>query len=169
MLYGVGFYLHSERKVLMMKKAERKGDPNSRFYSLPGGKLKPWEKGSNPDGRLEATIREAEEETGIKLVNPKFRGTILFDNTEKIFEDWPNPDNFLVFYFEATEFSGELKGEHKGEEPIWVFEKEIPTLPQNDGDRKIYEWLKQPKGFSGVIYHKGKILDEENTFVNFLD
>lgn len=167
MVYGVGFYLRVNGKILMMKKGKRENDPNSGFYSLPGGKLDPPEKGTNPFGRLEAVIRETEEETGLKIINPKFRGTILFDNTEKIFPDWKKPTHFLVYYFETIEFTRELKRESDGEEPVWILEEEISTLPQNDGDRKIYEWLNQPKHFIGVIYHKGKILDEEKTFVDY--
>lgn len=171
-MYGVMSYLNVDGDLLMVKKSQKKGDPNSGLYTLPGGKLEPEEKGlRSVEGRLEATIRETKQETGITLVTPKQIGIILFDNEGRIFNNWPNAPNYLVYIFSATNYRGQLidKGDER-ETPLWVPEYEIPELPKNPGDTKMYEWIKNSRnlfGFFGVIRHKGREIDEENTWVDF--
>jgi 8-oxo-dGTP diphosphatase len=165
--YGTISYIISLEGILMIKKNKRKDDPNSGYFALPGGKLEDYEKGlSKPNGRLESAIRETEDETGIKPINPILRGTILFDNKDRTFDNWPNPDNFYVYLFSTTEYSGELRKSDEGI-PVWVPEKKIPSLPKNPGDKLMYEWLKDGRRFSGVIKHKGNEIDEEGSWVDW--
>jgi len=135
---------------------------------LPGGNLKDPEKGLNFKGRLESVIRETKEETGIKLINPVLRGVILFDNSERVFKNWKNFQDFLVYVFVAEKYSGRLKKTSKEGIPMWIDENLINYTEKNEGDSKIYEWLKDSRNFTGVIYHKGKNLDKEKTFVDYL-
>lgn len=168
MLYGTMSYVRVKGQILMKKKGIRKNDPNSGYYTLPGGKLEPFEIGlSKTDGRLLSIIRETKEETGLKLVNPKLRGTVLFDNSERKFDNWKNPDNFLVYIFGANSYYGELKGEDEEGIPLWVDEKNILSLPKNPGDMKMYEWLKDSRYFAGVIKCKGKELLENESSVDY--
>jgi 8-oxo-dGTP diphosphatase len=166
MKYGTMSYLFVEGRVLMIEKFKRENDPNSGLFTLPGGKLEDSEK-KNPEGRLESAIRETEDETGLILIKPRLRGVILFDNSKRIFKNWPNPEDFLVHIFSAKEYTGELKDKCDEGIPRWIIEFLIPTLPTNEGDAKMYEWLEDPRYFIGVINHKGKKLDEENTFVDY--
>lgn len=167
MKYGTMTHLLFGNSVLMIKKFERKNDPNSGYYTLPGGKLEDYEKGTNAIGRLEAAVRELKEETGLMLTNPSQRGVILFDNDGRTFDNWKNPQDFLVYIFGSFSYTGELKKETGEGIPLWVAEKDIPNLPKNPGDAKMYEWLNNPRYFVGVIKHKGKELDEQNTFVDY--
>ena len=162
-------YLVSEDKnVLMIEKSERKNDPNSGYFTLPGGKLKDNEKGLNyPHGRLEACIRETKEETGIEPLDLVLKGIILFDNKERTFPNWPNPDNFLVYIFATTKFKGKPKETNEGR-PKTVPLNKVDKVPSNPGDRKMYEWLKDGRKFMGVIKHKGNEIDKAGTFVNYL-
>lgn len=169
MMYGVLTYLSVDGRVLMVNKAERKGDPNSGFYTLPGGKLKRNERGRKKRGRLEAAVRETEEETGLLIANPVFVGTVLFDNRGRIFDNWPNHEDYFVYLFRAGSYSGELKTGDEKEIPMWIPEKEIALLHKNLGDEKIYEWVKDGRFFSGVIRHRGKVLNKSGTFVDYLD
>lgn len=173
MKYGTLSYLSCDRGILILEKSERKDDPNSRYCTLPGGKLEQNEKGlKSLQGRLESAIRETEDETGIKLIKPIFRGTILFDNKDRDFPDWKNPDNFYVYFYLATDGKGELKKSDEGK-PFWAKSwEEIETLPKNPGDKLIYEWIRsreflQGKCFSGVIKHKGDEVDEEGSWVEW--
>lgn len=161
-------YLVSKNKnVSMIKKFERKNDPNSGYCTLPGGKLNNNEKGlQNPLGRLKSAIREIKEEIGLKILNPTLQGIILFDNKDRTFPNWPNPDNFLVYIFYATKYRGKTKQSDEGI-PITVPLKKINDLPSNPGDKKMYEWLNSGKKFFGVIKHKGNKIDEEGTWVDF--
>ena len=112
-------YLNCDKGILMLRKIERKEDPNSGYCTLPGGKLENCEKGlKNIEGRVKSSKRETEDETGISLINPVLRGVILFDNKDRIFDNWPNPDNFLVQIYSATEYDGELRVSDEGI-PFW--------------------------------------------------
>ena len=66
--------LHDEPvgpRVLLMKRAERHGDPWSGHISLPGGRHEPF------DGDLHATaVRETREELGIELAGARFLGQL---------------------------------------------------------------------------------------------
>ena len=169
MKYGTISYLFSNGKLLMIKKLVRENDPNSGFYVSPGGKLESFEKGVNIKGRLESVIREIKEETGLELINPKLKGIILFDNFERVFENWKNSEDFLVYVFSCERYKGRLKKKSDEGIPMWVDEHKIKDLPQNEGDKKMYEWIKKGKPFVGVIKHKDKSLDEQGTFVDALN
>jgi len=168
MKYGTMSYLSVEGNVLMIEKFKRKDDPNSGFFTLPGGKLEDSEK-LNSSGRLESAVRETEDETGLILIKPRLRGVILFDNSKRVFKNWKNPEDFLVHLFAAVDYRGQLKKKSDEGIPCWINKSLIPTLPKNEGDSKIYEWLEDPRHFMGVINHKGRALDEENTFVDYFN
>ncbi len=161
-------YLVSKQKnVLVIKKDTRKDDPNSGYFTLPGGKLENNEKGlKNPGGRLKCAIREIKEETGIEIIKPILRGIILFDNQGRTFPNWPNPDNFLVYIYSAKKYKGKAEKTDEGI-PYSVPLNKVHELPSNPGDKKMYEWLKTKRNFFGVIKHKGNEIDEEVTMVDF--
>jgi len=174
MLYGTLIYLEFDGKLLMVQKKIREGDPNSGYCAAPGGKPDTKEEKSaffekNLEGITKCAVREFEEETGLKISDLEFRGTILFDNSERKFDNWKNPKDFFVYVFTTNDYEGELITETHEGYPKWFPKDEILGLPQNPGDKKIYEWLNDGRVFEGVIKHKGKILDEEGTFVNYLD
>ena len=160
-------YLVSNNKVLMIKKNVRENDPNSGYFTLPGGKLENSEKGLiNSRGRLESVVREAKEEAGIDLINPVLKGVILFDNEGRIFDNWKNPDNFIVYIFSAKKYKGKICKSDEGI-PYRIPLNKVDTVPSNPGDKKMYEWLKDGRNFFGVIKHKGNEIDEEGTMVDF--
>jgi 8-oxo-dGTP pyrophosphatase MutT (NUDIX family) len=166
--YGVLTYLSVDGKALMMRKGIRENDPNSGHYTPSGGNLESYEKGlSNPNGRLEAAVREPLEESGLTCLHPTYRGMILFDNDGRIFKNWKKPDDFLVYVYSSSQYVGELSEGKNGESPVWVDVKDIPSLPKNVGDELIYEWLRDGRFFMGIIKHKGKELDKEGTWVDF--
>ena len=140
-MHGLMVYVLNKGNVLMLNKGVRPDDPNSGYYTLPGGKLEPFEKGIDiPNGRLERAIREVPEETGIAIVNTKLRGNILFDNSEREFPDWPNPKDYNVNVYSANAFTFQLKDGGEGV-PLWVPKSDIKDLPKHLGDELIYGWL----------------------------
>jgi 8-oxo-dGTP pyrophosphatase MutT (NUDIX family) len=167
MKYGNMAYIVSKGKVLMIKKVVRENDPNSGYFTLPGGKIKFEEKGlNNIFGRRESAIRETLEETGIRMLNPVLQGIILFDNSQRTFSDWKNPDNFLVYIYSSKKFSGKIKASDEGV-PYSVPLEKLEEVPSNSGDKLMYGWLKDGRKFFGVIYHKGNEVDEVNSWVDF--
>jgi 8-oxo-dGTP diphosphatase len=173
MKYGTMIYVTSDKGILMINKNKRVNDPNSGYYTLPGGKLEPDEKGlTNLEGRPISTIRETKDEAGITVFNPILRGAILFDNKDRTFDNWPNPDNFLVYILSATEYEGELKESNEGV-PCWILPESIPSLPMNPGDKLMYGWLmddnfKQGRNFIGIIKHNRNEIDEAGSWVDWL-
>lgn len=151
----------------MIKKGSRENDPNSGYFTLPGGKLESDEKGlNNPTGRIKSAAREVIEEAGIEIINPILKGVILFDNSERKFDNWKNPDNFTVYIYSAKKYKGKAKKSDEGI-PYAVPLNKTPEVPSNPGDKKMYEWLNTGKRFFGVIKHKGKELDESGTWVDY--
>lgn len=167
MKYGTMIYLISKGKVLMIKKGIRENDPNSGYFTLPGGKLEDDEKGlNNQRGRLDCARRETFDETGIEPVKPVLRGVILFDNQGRTFNNWKNPDDFLVYIYSARRYKGKAKKSDEGI-PFGISLNKVNEVPSNPGDKKMYEWLKDGRNFIGVIKHKGNEIDESGTMVDF--
>lgn len=102
-------------------------------------------------------------------MEPKLIGTILFDNSERTFDNWDNPDDFLAWVFYVNNFNGKLINGSPEGIPKWLSERELDALKKSAGDSKLYEWIKSSKYFTGVIKHQGYQLDEEKTFVNYFD
>jgi ADP-ribose pyrophosphatase YjhB (NUDIX family) len=170
MKYGTMTYIVSENNnVLMIKKEIRQNDPNSGYFTLPGGKLEDFEKGlKNLEGRAKSAIRETKDETGIIPIKPVLRGVIFFDNKDRKFPNWPNPDNFYVYIFYTNKYRGEPKQSDEGI-PITVPLCKVKEIPSNPGDKKMYEWLDDGRNFIGVIKHKGDKIDPEGTWVDFFN
>ena|SRR3990172_4684505 len=168
MKYAVLAYVPIQEKLLMMKKGTRENDPNSTYNTAPGGKIELYEMGFNPVGRLEAVVREIKQETGLILLNPIWRGVVLFDNENRIFPGNKRMDNYTVYAFYADMFKGKMK---KGTEegiPCLVDTKDISNLPQNPGDPLMYEWIKDGRFFVGVIKYDAESVNEAETWVDFV-
>ena len=77
---------------------------------FPGGHVEPGE------SFVQSVIREVWEETGIRVEDPKLCGIKQFP-TE-------NDERYVVVFFKATKFSGELKSSDEGE-ALWVPRSEL--------------------------------------------
>ena len=81
---------------------------------FPGGHVEPKE------SFVESVIREVYEETGLKIKDPVLCGT-------KQFQDEADA-RYVVFFFKATRFSGELRSSREGE-VFWIDRKDLPRYP----------------------------------------
>lgn len=153
--------------VLMIDKVERDNDPNSGLHTLSGGKLKGDEKGGFPKGRVDCGVRETFEETGARVLDAKLRGIILFDNSEREFKRWKDPQDFVVYIIAGTRYEGELLPKTDEGIPLWVPRRKIYQVPKNPGDNHMYKWLETGKNFIGMIKVVGEKLDEQGTWVDY--
>lgn len=57
-----------------------KTEKNKDYYDIPGGKI---EEGESP---LDASIREFKEETGIDIISQKYKGNVIIEYPDMIFD-----------------------------------------------------------------------------------
>ena len=76
-------------------------DPDLGGITFPGGHVEPGE------SFVESAIREVREETGLTIEDPRLCGTKQFQTKDGA--------RYVVFFFKATRFTGELKSSDEGE------------------------------------------------------
>lgn len=81
---------------------------------FPGGHVEPGE------SFVASVIREVFEETGLTVEDPALCGTKQFQTEDGA--------RYVVLFFRASKFSGELKASDEGE-VFWVERKDLPQYP----------------------------------------
>lgn len=124
-------YVEKNDKYLMLHRTKKENDINKDKYIGIGGHI---EHGETPD---ECIIREAFEETGLKLINPKLRGIITFviDDTDE-----------YSFLYTCTDFSGTMHECNEGELE-WIEKSRLEELPLWEGDKIFFKLLEEEKEF----------------------
>ncbi len=139
------------QSTLMLHRVKKENDMHKDKWNGLGGKL---HAGESPE---ECVIREIHEESGLTIVKPELKGFITFPAFDG-FDDW------YVFVFTATEFSGIMKDSPEGNLE-WVPDKELANLPLWEGDKIFFKWIEEDKFFSAkFIYDKGKLVSHEVSF-----
>jgi 8-oxo-dGTP diphosphatase len=137
-------YIRQNSKTLMVYRNKKPNDMHMGKWNGMGGKLEP---GESPE---ECAVREALEETGLELYDPRLAGFITFPAFDD-FEDW------YVFIFTATRFSGELIDSPEGH-LAWIPDNELLDLNLWDGDRVFLKWVLEERFFSAKFeYAAGKM------------
>lgn len=111
-----------DNKALFIKRSEK-------LENFPGWLMLPGGKHEVDETPLQAAIRETWEETGIKVVDPKLKVVATHNHFYR-------NRVYLVFIFQAEEFSGDLKESDEGM-PIWI------PLEEALKDTKLYPDLKR--------------------------
>ena len=75
---AVRCYLIKDNKVVVTK--YKKGNRKERYYDIPGGKI---EEGELPE---RTAIREMKEETGLDVKNLNYKGNIIIEYPNRIFD-----------------------------------------------------------------------------------
>ena len=75
---AVRCYLIKDNKIVVTKYT--KGNKKAGYYEIPGGKI---EEGETPK---QTAIREMKEETGIKIRNLKYKGNMIIEYPNRIFD-----------------------------------------------------------------------------------
>ena len=132
---------------LMMHRVKKENDINKDKWIGVGGK---FEYGESPE---ECLLREVKEETGLTLLNYKFRGIVTFCYGEDVVE--------YMHLFDADEFEGELTDCDEGE-LVWVPIKDVCSLPIWEGDKIFFRLLAENADFFSLklVYDTDDTLKE---------
>ena len=137
-------YIEREDSFLMLYRNRKKNDPNAGKYIGVGGK---FEENESPD---ECLLREVREETGYTLTSYRFRGIVTFV--------CPPYETEQMFLYTADGYEGVLTDCDEGE-LRWVSKKDLPDLPQWEGDRLFLELLRNDAPpFSMKLTYEGNTL-----------
>jgi len=144
-------YVKKDNQTLMIHRVKKQNDMHEGKWNGLGGKFMP---GETPE---ECVIREVEEESGLKIKNPKLKGFLTFPKFSKNV-DW------YVFVYEAHEFSGDIIDSDEGK-LSWINNNEIVNLNLWDGDRIFFKWMEENKMFSAKFdYVNGALKDHSVVF-----
>ena len=125
-------YITRGDQVLMLHRVKKKNDINKDKWIGIGGK---FEENESPD---ECLLREAREETGLRLTAWKCRGVVTFLNE--------TPEGEYMYLFTADGFEGQLKECDEGDLE-WISRDFLTQLPQWEGDRIFLDLLWQDAPF----------------------
>lgn len=135
----------------MLHRIKKDKDIHQGKWNGLGGKL---EAGESPE---DGVIREVEEESGLRIQNPRLRGVMTFP-CFKGNEDW------TVFLFTATQFEGELRECNEGHLE-WIADDKITDLNLWEGDKYFLKWLEKDFFFSAkFIYKEKKLINHSVVF-----
>ena len=125
-------YITRGDEVLMLHRVKKKNDLNKDKWIGIGGKFEAQE---SPD---ECLLREAMEETGLRLTSWRCRGVVTF-----LSDTW---EGEYMYLFTADGFEGMLKECDEGELQ-WVPRAFLDKLPKWEGDKIFLELLWQNAPF----------------------
>ena len=139
-------YITRGDEVLMLHRVKKKNDVNKDKWIGIGGKFEDQE---SPD---ECLLREAMEETGLRLTSWRCRGVVTF-----LSDCW---EGEYMYLFTADGFEGELKVCDEGDLQ-WVPRAFLDELPKWEGDKIFLELLwKDAPYFLLKLRYEGETLAE---------
>jgi len=133
-------YLKHDGHTLMVHRVKKLNDIHAGKWNGLGGK---FEAGETPE---ECVIREIFEESGLSIYNPKLCGLLLFPNFKG--DDW------YVFVFTASEFSGELIDSPEGRLE-WIEDSRLSSLNLWESDHIFLPWIQRGEFFSAKFEYAG--------------
>jgi len=136
-------YVKHDGKTLMVHRNKKPNDIHAGKWNGLGGK---FEAGETPE---ECIRREVEEESGLVIQNPRLHGLLMFPRFKG--NDW------YVFVFTATEFSGELIESPEGRLE-WIEDEKLTGLNLWESDHIFLPWLKEGKFFSAKFEYDGDVM-----------
>lgn len=127
-------------QVLLLQK------PRRGWFVAPGGKMESGE------SILEAAVREFQEETNAKPLNPQLKGvfTIIIKEDDQVIDEW------MLFTFVSFEIEGALFKETREGKLDWHPIEALKDLPMAEGDRYnlLYAALKEGIQYGTFTYTK---------------
>ena len=125
-------YIKQDGKYLVIHRNKKQNDENGDKWIGVGGK---FEYGESP---RECALREVKEETGLTMLDPRYRGVVTF-----VSDEWGCE---YMHLFTCTEFSGEMTECDEGD-LVWIDKKELLRKKMWEGDRIFLNALEERKEF----------------------
>ena len=142
-------YIEKDGKYLMLHRIKKINDMNHDKWIGIGGKVEP---GESPH---ECMVREAYEETGLTLNNPRYRGLITFISNEY--------EQEIMHLYTATDFSGTLNENCNEGVLEWIDKDKIFDLPSWEGDKIFLQLLRNEERFFSLklVYEDDKLVENK--------
>ena len=138
-------YVEKDDSFLMMHLVSKENDINKDKWIGIGGK---FQEGESPE---DCVIRETLEETGLNLMNPRYRGVVTFVSDLYGTE--------YMHLFTADEFEGEIDYNCDEGKLEWVKKELVPSLPIWEGDKIFFDLMeKEERFFSLKLCYEGDTL-----------
>jgi 8-oxo-dGTP diphosphatase len=134
-------YVKQNGRTLMVHRNKKPNDIHAGKWNGLGGK---FEAGETPE---ECIQREVREEAGLVIQNPHLHGLLMFPKFKG--NDW------YVFVFTATEFSGKLIESSPEGRLEWIDDEEFAGLNLWESDRIFLPWIEAEKFFSAKFEYEG--------------
>lgn len=133
-------YIKHNGRTLMVHRNKKVNDIHEGKWNGLGGK---FEAGETPE---ECVTREVLEESGLTIRGPKYCGLLMFPKFKG--NDW------YVFVFTATEFTGELIDSPEGNLE-WILDANLLGLNLWQSDHIFFPWIEEGKFFSAKFEYEG--------------
>ena len=142
-------YLEEDGRCLLLLRNKKAQDENRGKWIGVGGKFLP---GESPE---ECLLREVREETGLTLLDWRFRGLITFLTLDAAGRpDWGE----YMHLFTGSRWQGQLQPCDEGE-LAWVERDKLDDLPMWAGDRLFLALLRQDRPFFSLkLVYQGEEL-----------
>lgn len=142
-------YIEKDDCYLMLLRNKKEVDENKGKWIGIGGK---FEEGESPE---ECLLRETKEETGLTLLDYRFRGIVTF-----LSDEWGCE---YMHLFTADRFEGEVTACSEGELK-WIPKSEILDLNLWEGDRPFLKLLFEDSSFFTMkLTYQGDTLTDIQT------
>lgn len=133
-------YVRRNGRTLMLHRVKKKDDVHEGKWNGLGGKFEP---GESPE---DCVIREIKEESGLSIKSPALKGVLTFP-------EFSHGEDWYVFVFTASEFSGKLIDSPEGE-LRWIPDRDLLKLNLWEGDKRFLPLLKRRGHFSGKFHYR---------------